>query len=337
MKINDCYLDDSGRPLQDIRIKHTYILDDPYPDPPGFIAPESSPERAKPSEEIVEERIPAEIDWEHEDEGKNPEEIEKEITKKEAKTNAVVLEMIGDIPDAEVKPPENVLFVCKLNPLTQEEDLELIFSRFGKVKSADIIKDYKTGDSLNYGFIEFETEEACNEAFFKMDNVVIDDRRIHVDFSQSVSRLWRDFHKNGAVGSKSFSDNNMPQRRGPQLELKKNALPRGTSGYNMVFEEEPGSRRTDTSRAERRANHRSSPKGRGHRSRERSRDKLRNRSKDRSRNRSKDRSRNRSKDRLRNRSKDGSRDRSKRRDYHRDRPKDQRESRRERLRSRSNS
>jgi len=26
---------------------------------------------------------------------------------------------LADIPDAEIKPPENVLFVCKLNPVTQ--------------------------------------------------------------------------------------------------------------------------------------------------------------------------------------------------------------------------
>lgn len=26
---------------------------------------------------------------------------------------------IGDIPDAEMKPPDNVLFVCKLNPVTE--------------------------------------------------------------------------------------------------------------------------------------------------------------------------------------------------------------------------
>ena len=32
-----------------------------------------------------------------------------------------------------VKPPENVLFVCKLNQLTNDEDLELIFSRFGNI------------------------------------------------------------------------------------------------------------------------------------------------------------------------------------------------------------
>ena len=38
------------------------------------------------------------------------------------------LEMTGDLPDADVKPPEEVLFVCKLNPVTRDEDLELIFS-----------------------------------------------------------------------------------------------------------------------------------------------------------------------------------------------------------------
>ena len=40
---------------------------------------------------------------------------------------------VGDLPFAEVKPPENVLFVCKLNPVTRDEDLELIFSRFGPI------------------------------------------------------------------------------------------------------------------------------------------------------------------------------------------------------------
>ena len=31
--------------------------------------------------------------------------------------------------------------------------------------------------------------EDCERAYFKMDNVLIDDRRIHVDFSQSVAKL----------------------------------------------------------------------------------------------------------------------------------------------------
>jgi len=45
--------------------------------------------------------------------------------------------MIGDIPDADMKPPDNALFVCKLNPITQDGDLEIIFSRFGPCTGDD--------------------------------------------------------------------------------------------------------------------------------------------------------------------------------------------------------
>ena len=39
------------------------------------------------------------------------------------------------------------------------------------------------------------SDAACEEAYFKMNNVLIDDRRIKVDFSQSVNHLWKQFKK----------------------------------------------------------------------------------------------------------------------------------------------
>ncbi len=115
--------------------------------------------------------------------------------------------MVGDLPFANVRPPENVLFVCKLNPVTRDEDLELIFSRFGTIMSCQVIRDKKTGDSLQYAFIEFDkredAEQVCesfivpdlvdefvpkNKAYFKMQNVLVDDRRIWVDLY--VSQLF---------------------------------------------------------------------------------------------------------------------------------------------------
>lgn len=63
----------------------------------------------------------------------NMEEIVEMQKDKEAKARATILEIVGDIPDAEIAPPENVLFVCKLNPVTNDDDLEIIFSRFGKI------------------------------------------------------------------------------------------------------------------------------------------------------------------------------------------------------------
>lgn len=192
-KINDAIVDDRGHPLVDIRIKHTVVLDDPYPDPAGLREPSNSPPPTKPQLATV--RIGE--DEELLDEDANEEaaaEADRRRREREAAAQALTLEMMGDLPFAEVKPPENVLFVCKLNPVTTDEDLELIFSRFGKILSCEVIRDQRTGDSLQYSFIEFEDQKSCEEAYSKMDSVLIDDRRIHVDFSQSVSRLsevWR--------------------------------------------------------------------------------------------------------------------------------------------------
>lgn len=117
-----------------------------------------------------------------------------EAEKRLADTNAaaLTLEMVGDLPHAEVRPPENILFVCKLNPVTRSEDLELIFSRFGTILSCEVIKDKKvsagepassdcmrveacshalllnllvlqTGDSLQYAFIEFDKKEQAEQ------------------------------------------------------------------------------------------------------------------------------------------------------------------------------
>jgi peptidyl-prolyl cis-trans isomerase-like 4 len=55
------------------------------------------------------------------------------------------------------KPPDNVLFVCKLNPVTTDEDLEMIFSQCGEIVECEVIRDRRTKASLQYAFIEFAT------------------------------------------------------------------------------------------------------------------------------------------------------------------------------------
>ncbi|KAH8157366.1 hypothetical protein CIB48_g10885 [Xylaria polymorpha] len=189
--VNSAITDKDGHPLVDIRIKHTIVLDDPYPDPSDLREPSQSPQPSKAQLATV--RI-AEDDAADLDREVDQDAAEKLRREREARAQALTLEMMGDLPFAEVKPPENILFVCKLNPVTADTDLELIFSRFGKILSCEVIRDKKTGDSLQYAFIEFEDKSACEAAYFKMQGVLIDDRRIHVDFSQSVSKLadvWR--------------------------------------------------------------------------------------------------------------------------------------------------
>ncbi|KAK5109415.1 Peptidyl-prolyl cis-trans isomerase cyp6 [Meristemomyces frigidus] len=195
-KINTAFVDSSGRPLQDVRILHTIVLDDPFDDPPGFLEPPSSPvpsAEQRATVRIAHDEVLAQQD--------DPEQMEKLRREREARAQALTLELIGDLPFADVTPPEQILFVCKLNPVTRDEDLELIFSRFGKILSCEVIRDKKTGDSLQYAFIEFGNKEDCERAYFKMQGVLIDDHRIHVDFSQSVSKLSNEWR--GSTNSKT--------------------------------------------------------------------------------------------------------------------------------------
>uniref|UniRef100_K7GEM3 Peptidyl-prolyl cis-trans isomerase n=2 Tax=Pelodiscus sinensis TaxID=13735 RepID=K7GEM3_PELSI len=233
-KINETFVDKEFVPYQDIRINHTVILDDPFDDPPGLIIPDSSPEPTKEQLDSGRIRADEEID---DFKGKSVDEVEEIQAEKEAKTQAILLEMVGDLPDADIKPPENVLFVCKLNPVTTDEDLEIIFSRFGPIKSCEVIRDWKTGESLCYAFIEFEKEEDCEKAYFKMDNVLIDDRRIHVDFSQSVAKVkWRG--KGGKYTKDDFKEYEKEHDKPSKLILKEEVKPNQDAKYNLVLDEE---------------------------------------------------------------------------------------------------
>eukprot|EP00095_Tigriopus_kingsejongensis_P001819 snap_masked-scaffold10_size831480-processed-gene-3.7 protein:Tk01819 transcript:snap_masked-scaffold10_size831480-processed-gene-3.7-mRNA-1 annotation:"peptidyl-prolyl cis-trans isomerase-like 4" len=188
---NAVIADESHRPYRDVRITHTVILADPYPHPAGLLIPPASPDpRAVLT---ASDRLAADqSDEDDEADGLTDEARAERQAQKEAQAQATILEMVGDLPEADCAPPENVLFVCKLNPVTTDDDLETIFSRFGRVVSCEVIRDRQSNDSLQYAFVEFDQPEACERAYFKMDNVLIDDRRIHVDFSQSVSKFqWR--------------------------------------------------------------------------------------------------------------------------------------------------
>ena len=113
-KINDAFCDEKGRPLKDIRIRHTVVLEDPFEDPVGLVKPAGSP--LPSAAQLATVRI---ADDEDLDPGMDEEALERLRREREARAQALTLEMVGDLPFAEVKPPENILFVCKLNPVTQ--------------------------------------------------------------------------------------------------------------------------------------------------------------------------------------------------------------------------
>jgi peptidyl-prolyl cis-trans isomerase-like 4 len=318
MKINDAFTDQDGRPLQVIRIRHTLILDDPFPDPSGISVPSRSPS-PKPEKHMLAE------DFDIKDIPQDEETLTKmkeELAAKEARAREEILAVVDDLPDADVKPPDNVLFVCKLNPVTTSEDLEIIFSRFGNIISCEVIRDWKTKESLQYAFIEFEKPEQCEEAYFKMNDVLVDDRRIHVDFSQSVAKE----KFKAAGGWKGYFSQKAAEMsgRGPKYESKNRG---NNSKYDMLFEDDEDRRRSkrkrddDSDSGSGRKRYKRDDKRRDNKRRSRSRSKERRRSrtpprdnKRRSRSRSRDQKRNRDRDRRsRSRSRDR-RSRSKSRD-----------------------
>ncbi|KAJ8979004.1 hypothetical protein NQ317_015721 [Molorchus minor] len=146
--INEVICDTDDRPYQDVRVTHTTT---PYPNPKRLVIPSRSP---SPSAERLQGGRLAPDEEIDEMEGKTADAVAEMQAEREAKARATILEMVGDLPDADMAPPENVLFVCKLNPVTNDDDLEIIFSRFGKIMSCEVIRDKKTGDSLQYAFVE---------------------------------------------------------------------------------------------------------------------------------------------------------------------------------------
>ncbi|KAL6096335.1 ppil4 [Pungitius sinensis] len=291
-KINETFVDKDFVPFQDIRINHTVVLEDPLDDPPDLPVPDRSPEPTK--EQLDSGRIGADEVIDDTD-GKAAEELEERLKEKEAKTQAILLEMVGDLPDADMRPPENVLFVCKLNPVTTDEDLEIIFSRFGTIQSCEIIRDWKSGDSLCYAFIEFDKQEDCEKAYFKMDNVLIDDRRIHVDFSQSVAKIrWKG--KGGKYTKDDFKAYEKDVENRSKLALKDQVKPKQDSKYELIIDEEEevaSHRHYEKKHKEKRHHHHSDDednrKSKNHKDdKERRRDKKTGRQRSKSRSRSKD-------------------------------------------------
>ncbi|EGT32782.1 CBN-SIG-7 protein [Caenorhabditis brenneri] len=223
-KLNDQLTDTNNKPFRDIRISHTIVLDDPFDEDSRISFPPRSP--SPTYEDLVKIDQIALDEKEDEDEGKTAEEIAEEFQQREMAEQAQILEMVGDLRDADEVPPENVLFVCKLNPVTTDEDLEIIFSRFGKINNCEIVRDRRSGDSLQYAFIEFDNAKSCEQAYFKMENVLIDDRRIHVDFSQSVSQNYKYKPKSNTVDTSKRRQSPPPKRQETKRSHNRSPSPR---------------------------------------------------------------------------------------------------------------
>ena len=129
-RINAAVTDERGRPTVHIRIRHVAVLDDPFPMPDGLAA--LIPPHSPPA--VVDPYDFESIHAAHTD----ADDSAAAEASPAVNPHAVVLEMIGDLPSADVAPPDNVLFVCRLNPVTRDDELQLLFARFGAIRDCTV-------------------------------------------------------------------------------------------------------------------------------------------------------------------------------------------------------
>ncbi|KAI9097014.1 transformer 2b [Phlyctochytrium arcticum] len=79
--------------------------------------------------------------------------------------------------------PTNVLGVFGLSLHTHDEDLEKLFSQYGRIESCKIIYDHWTRKSRGFGFITFSDQAGATAARDELNGTYLHDRPMRVDYS----------------------------------------------------------------------------------------------------------------------------------------------------------
>jgi cold-inducible RNA-binding protein len=73
------------------------------------------------------------------------------------------------------------IYVGNLPWSTTSATLETLFSAHGTVNSAEVIADRETGRSRGFGFVEMDSDEACQRAIQALNGAEVDGREITVN------------------------------------------------------------------------------------------------------------------------------------------------------------
>jgi RNA recognition motif-containing protein len=90
------------------------------------------------------------------------------------------------------------IYVGNLSWAMTDEELNALFSEFGSVSSAKILKDKMNGRSKGFGFVEMEDEEAAKAAIANLNEKEVSGRKLIVNESQP--RQEGDFKKRSFGG-----------------------------------------------------------------------------------------------------------------------------------------
>lgn len=76
------------------------------------------------------------------------------------------------------------IYVGNLSWSMTDEDLSALFSQYGSVSSAKILKDKMNGRSKGFGFVEMEDDEAAKTAIANLNETEVQGRKLIVNESQ---------------------------------------------------------------------------------------------------------------------------------------------------------
>ncbi|HNP54593.1 MAG TPA: RNA-binding protein, partial [Ferruginibacter sp.] len=76
------------------------------------------------------------------------------------------------------------IYVGNLSWTMTDDDLSNLFSQYGSVSSAKILKDKVSGRSKGFGFVEMEDDEAARTAISNLNETEVMGRKLIVNESQ---------------------------------------------------------------------------------------------------------------------------------------------------------
>ena len=76
------------------------------------------------------------------------------------------------------------LYISNLSFHTDDETLRTLFSAYGTVTSAKVIKDRESGQSRGFGFVEMDADADANKAIQGLNNKEIEGRAISVSVAK---------------------------------------------------------------------------------------------------------------------------------------------------------
>ncbi|XP_025820191.1 glycine-rich RNA-binding protein 4, mitochondrial-like [Panicum hallii] len=76
------------------------------------------------------------------------------------------------------------IFVSRLSFYTTEEELKDIFSPFGNVKEARLMRDRQTGRMKGFGFVKYSSQAEAEKAVKAMDGRILRGRLIFVEMAK---------------------------------------------------------------------------------------------------------------------------------------------------------